>query len=663
MRKIFSKSFYIDTLYRLRAFIVFSLVYFTVGASFTPASLILQLVNDTPITDFLQQTLLQPSQIIGLAPFSVIFVPIMTVMAFSFLFKRNSADFYEHLPYTRLQMSVSALLAVMTAAVATITIASLIPTLLLIPSVNAGIIRYSFAAGIPLAIGELIAAFYAMAAAFVGVSVAGTFIGAALATLSIILLPRFIMTMTTVLLEALSPTLVEGHSIPLFNNSYNLATTLIIDKTSVLTSPVPYIYTFILGAAILALGIYLYRRRTSESATRTFASYIALEIIRTAIATSLSLCAIALFFAGIWAVAIALLGVATLIHFAFGRSCARERGARRRAFITLGIGVGAAVIIFLSTLIGSVAVNSYSPDTDEISHVSLARELAMGQRYVNYPDYIDLRVSDIEIDNLEVRELVAKALERGVPKNYFDHNPVPVKIKSGLFSRYRMLYLTDDEKASINAIYAEREDYKKLWLEVGVGAYNPYVYINGEELDADKTAAILESYKDEVKAMGFDAYSALYQGSWSDYTICYSVIYDGEEIIINLPIFEQLSKTYTITQNCAKEIEARRYNELIELLDGISTSDEVYYLSMDYYGSDEYYYAYCEIGAGGDDTDEVVSKIKSFITPKLSYNKDMALYISIWTDDLTDYGISGSFLIKDDVSEDEIIDFLKKYEQ
>ena len=77
-------------------------------------------------------------------------------------------------------MSVSALLAVMSAAVATIILATLIPSLLLIPSVSAGLVKYSFASGIPFAIAQLLISLYTMAAAFVGVSVSGTVIGAAL---------------------------------------------------------------------------------------------------------------------------------------------------------------------------------------------------------------------------------------------------------------------------------------------------------------------------------------------------------------------------------------------------------------------------------------------------------------------------------------------------
>ena len=660
MSKLFSKSFYVDTLYRLRSFIVFSVVYFTVSSSFTPIGFIIQLIEGTPTIDGMQQIALQPATALGVTPFSVIFVPIMTVLAFSFLFKRNTADFFEHLPYTRLQMSVSALLAVMSAAVATIIIATLIPSLLLIPSVSAGLVKYSFASGIPFAIAQLLISLYTMAAAFVGVSVAGTVIGAAVTTLSIILIPRFIMSMTTLLLMSLSPTLVEGHAIPIFNNSYNLATTLFIGKTNVLSTPVAYIYTLLLAAALLALGIYLYKKRRSEAATRMFASPVALEVVRTSMTSSVSLCALALFCTEIWAAAIFLLAMSTLVHFAFGRSLGREARSKKRALITLAIAFGSALIIFFATILGSVMVNSYSPEEDEISYVSLARELSFGQSYINYSDYVELRVSDIKIEDAEVKKIVAAALDRGVPKNYFDYTEFPIKIKSGAVTRYRLLYLTDDEKDVLNASYEDLSAYKDIWLSVGDGAFNPYIYINGEPIDTDKVEQILEKYRSEVAKIGYDAYRYAHLSDW-EYTLCYSVIYDGEELIVNVPIVEALTETYALTKGYAKEVEERVYNALIARLDAAISSQKVHCLSLDYYGEDDMYYAFIELGAHNSESADIVAKVKSFITPEMTYDKGDTVFVSIWTDDFDDYGNSGSFAVNSEAKVEDILAFFKKY--
>ena len=662
MSKFFSKSFYFDTILRLRGIIIFSLVYFTIMSASAPSSFLLQLIEHDGVIGGISYVLLYSYDVLSpLVAFVTICVPIMTMIAFSFLYKRNTADFFEHLPYTRLSMSISSLLAILTVACAVITVSSLFSSLLLIPSVSAGIVRYDFASGIFYAMAMLITSLYTMAATFVGVSVTGTFIGTSIVTLSIIALPRAIMSTTTSLLETLAPTLVSGHVIPIFNNSYNLATTLFANKFFVLGTPTAYIYTLVLGAALLALGFWLYQKRKSESATRMFASRTALECVRTAVTVALVLSAISGVCSGVFALAVALLGIALLVHFAFGRTLGRESGGAKRALVTFAIGVGCAAVIFTSVLIASFVANSYSPEADEISYISHARELADGQSYINYSDYVDIQVSDIKIEDAEIRKLVAEALDRGVPKNHFDYKAVPVKIKSGAFEKYRTLYLTVEECAVLNSSYAELDEYKEIWLSVGDGAYNPYIYVNGEEMEQSKVGEILEKYQSEVRALGFDAYCSIYYSKWSEYTLCYSVSFGGRELIVNLPICEELAETFELTKKYAKEIEERRYNELISRLDDAVTSEKIQYLSLDYYTEQDIYSAYIELGTHNSESLEIVRRVKESISSEMSYDKSGVMYVSIWTDDISDLGSYGSFVIKDGVDEDELISFLKKY--
>ena len=160
--------------------------------------------------------------------------------------------------------------------------------------------------------------------------------------------------------------------------------------------------------------------------------------------------------------------------------------------------------------------------------------------------------------------------------------------------------------------------------------------------------------------MGYDAYMSAYAGEWV-YTLCYSVIHDGSELIVNLPIFEALPETYALTARCAKEVEERVYNELIARLDAAVTSEKTHYLSLDYYGEEEMYYTFIEIGRHNSESAEIVKNVKSFITSEMTYDKGSTMFISIYTDDFDDYGVSGSFAVNTNISEEEILSFLKKY--
>ena len=160
--------------------------------------------------------------------------------------------------------------------------------------------------------------------------------------------------------------------------------------------------------------------------------------------------------------------------------------------------------------------------------------------------------------------------------------------------------------------------------------------------------------------MGYDAYTSAYVSDW-EYTLCYSVIYEGEELIVNVPIFEALTETYELTKGYAKEVEERVYNELIARLDAAISSQKVHCLSLDYYGEGDMYYAFIELGAHNPESADIVAKVKSFITPEMTYDKGDTVFVSIYTDDFDDYGNSGSFAVNSEAKLEDILAFFKKY--
>jgi hypothetical protein len=429
------------------------------------------------------QISLKSYEIFDLGGFTMLAVPAMTFVAFSIHYKRNTADFFEHLPYTRRAMALSSLAAIASVAVAVITVSLLVPSLALIPATASGLARYDYLSAIPLALARLISSLYTMCVCFLAVSVTGTVFRSVTVALSVVLVPRCMMLVATAMLEALSPTLVSGHSIPIFNNEYNLFTALFAGNNAVLKSPGAFIYTLVLSVLILLLALWLYNRRPSETATRPFTSRIPFDIVRCAVSVLLLMVSILLIMvAGLAILAVAIIIGVALAHLLWGYPKQSRLKTFKNGLISFGITVGITAIVALSIVVGSAVSNSYKPEKEEIEYISIARELSNGQGYINYADFVEICVSDIKITDDKVRELAANALSRGEPKNYFDYTPVPVKIKSGGRERYRMLYLTAEESTVLNGSYAALEDYKQLWLSVGEGAYNPYIYVYGEEM-------------------------------------------------------------------------------------------------------------------------------------------------------------------------------------
>ena len=661
IKNLFSLSLFLDTLYRLRALIIFAAIFFTFSLSSTPITLLMTVMSTDGLVSMSQITL-TTQEIFNLAAVSTLLAPTMVLVAFSFLYKRSTADFFEHLPYTRRQMVLSSLVAVLVSVAAVITLSMLVSTLLLIPSTSAGYLRYDYLSAIPYAVAHLIISIYTMSVALLAVSVTGTAFRSAVVALSVVAVPRLIMNCVCTILETLSPTLIPGHSLPIFNNDYNLCTALVDNNYSVLQSPIAFIYTAILAAAILALGLWLYVRRPSETATRPFTSRLVFEIVRISASVLLYLFAAFLFIADLGLEFLGVfIAVATAIANVFvGYPKERFVVMIKRGAISLGISVGTVAVIFLSTLLGSSVANSYAPSPEKIESVSPVRELAAYQTYINYLDLVNLRTSDIEIEDVEVRTLVSRAIARGVPNNHFDYETVYVKINSGLFARYRTVYMTADESDVFYNAVIEGEGFKETLLDIGRGAYNPYIFVGGYEMDSVYANEIFEKYKDEATQIGFEAYLELHISSASNALLCYSVKHQGTTLTVNLPIFEEMTETYALYAKYAREIEERQYRSLVSLLDAIGSSSDNYFLSLSYYGEDEFCDAYIELMAGDPSRGEICEKIKSFVTPEISYDKLGTLSVSLWSDTADDE-IYISLVTSDNVTDEEILSFLKKY--
>ena len=661
IKNLFSLSLFIDTIYRLRALIIFAAIFFPFSLSSTPITLLMTVMSTDGLIGMSQITLMT-QEMFDLSGVSMLLAPIMMFTAFSFLYKRSTADFFEHLPYTRRQMVFSSLVAVLVSVVAVITLSMLVSTLLLIPTTSAGYLRYDYLSAIPYALAHLLVAIYTMSVALLAVSVTGTAFRSAVVALSIVAVPRLIMSCVCAILETLSQTLIPGHSLPIFNNEYNLCTALVANNYSVLQSPVAFIYTAILSAAVLALGLWLYIRRPSETATRPFTSRLVFEIVRISASTLLYLLAIFLFVSGL---GLSFLAVFIVIGTALANVLAGYPKERfvvmiKRGAISLGISIGTVAVIFLSILLGSSVANSYAPTPEEIESVSPVRELPSYQNYINYLELVNLRTSDIEIEDLEVRTLVSRAIARGVPNNYFDYEAVSVRINSGIVARYRTVYMTSDECDVFYAAVIEGEGFKENLLDIGRDAYSPYIFVGGYEMDSAYANEIFEKYQDEATRLGFEAYYGLHMSGASDALLCYSVKHQGTTFTVNLPIFEEMTETYALYTKYAKEIEERQYRSLMSLLDTIGSSGDNYFLSLSYYGEDEFCDAYIELMAGDPNRGEICGKIKEFVTSEISYDKFGTLAVSLWSD-TADEEIYISLVTSDNVTEEEILSFLKKY--
>lgn len=213
---------------------------------------------------------------------------VLVMIAFSFLNKRNSSDYYHSLPNTRVCTYLSII-----AAVVTWILIMVVSTVLLTSLVY-------FACGLSFNISYifiLIAAYTAStllvaAVTTVAMCITGTLFSNIIVTGLLGFLPRFICYASTMLITS-KISFVEESSLGLLNYSYNLPVAFVMNQlitndsaisySDLLSSPESILYTLILALLYLGLACFLFHIRKSEVADKNAPNKILQHVYRCAI--------------------------------------------------------------------------------------------------------------------------------------------------------------------------------------------------------------------------------------------------------------------------------------------------------------------------------------------------------------------------------------------
>ncbi len=668
MKKYFSPRFYLDALIRLRTFtltlfVIFSLFSGIMGFSVRTDYFDLLLEGKTPeITSALNIYTI----VIPLIPFVLIIVPMITLTAFNYLMKRNESDFYETLPITREAMLISTVLAVFTVSVFLIAVPTAIGVSLLSPCIGQTV-AYDHLRGIAEAFGLLLASLLGAVATSLAVSMCGNVGGAAFTAIAVIYIPRAILGIINESVKTLCPSLVDGHIIPLFDNRYNLITCFLTGKTEALFNPLAYVYTLLLTVGYFFLALLLFKKRRSEFATHSFTSTHARHFASLLYSVIIALFGILIMFEEIKsdgiAVAVIFFLLASVMYFCFELfSARREKNFRStlKAYpiLPLVLGVFTAVILLSGTV-----TRSFSPKAEDIKHVGVLNGSEnISYNSLTFADYVTLCSENVELSDERAKKIVAEALKRDVTKReYADDRFVTLKINTGL-DHYRTAVLTEEEYGELIGLFAENDEYKALWMNVGEGAIAPIIYAPAN-IVGDGAKRVIDVMRSEVAELGFDAWYEIYKNSeFGGYSrISYSVLYDNQLYSVDLNISEQLPKTYAAyIEERDKAIEAK-YEELKSVLTAASVGEgDALNLNLTLVTVD-YYEIYTYI-SDDDDSRELVNTLFELVSSEgFSYDDDVVMVsISVHGDD---YDSFNNFLELSIPEENipQVIELFKKF--
>lgn len=395
-----------------------------------------------------------------------LFVPIMLLVIFFWMNKRNSCDFYHALPVKRGTIFVSTIAAVYAWTFIIIAVAVVVPLFIvgfhpmMITDMEIfwKIILYIIA-GVVLVTGAF----------SLGISITGNGFTNVMASLMILCVPRIIMTIITIMIEEFMPFIRLGVGTSLLNINYNAVLAPFIGvfyygENSYVSIYASVGYSCILGLIYTALAGVLFKKRKSEAAAQPSAYNIVQIVCRMIPAFLFSLIGTyfflettikkqydieAYFIAVVWYV------VALLIYFIYELITTRRWRKVGASVKQLPIFVGIVVFSGLAIGLGTNQAMNREIKPDEIEYMEF--EPLEGTSYFS-------KNKNVKITDKELYKLIKNAYEEQLDAyytenySYYEDWDVDVCIKQNGIKFYRKVYLNDYEMSKIKSAYVEALD-------------------------------------------------------------------------------------------------------------------------------------------------------------------------------------------------------------
>ena len=438
---------------------------------------------------------------------------LMTLYLFRFQNRRESADFYHALPNTRGSLFTSFFAAVLAWVWIGVILAAVTAVVGLYLFCHTALVDFPSAAEVAsclffaMASGLFSAAVTALAMAFTG-----TLLSNVLVTAMFAAGPRLLTLVYFELLGSVVPVLPPMGDNSLFDLHYNpfffLFSHYNANTSDVVTAA---LYSLVVGAVYAVLACLVFRRRRSEIAGQAAPNRILQAVFRLTI--SMLICLIPC--AGI--VGGGLGGfeclvyylIALTVYFLYELLTTRKVRNLWKAVPSLGI-----LLVLNAAFIGSFSVlksvvNAQLPTADQIRSVTFHMD--------QYTDsYLDARAGNVALEDASVRRLVADRLRiqvTGQGATYWGDGTrrmvVDIRTDSGTITR--RLSFQYGESQQILQRMQESEQYQAAYMDLP--PISDSFSFNVADCSAAQCAALYERLKEDIAAMGFDAWYSLVNGA------------------------------------------------------------------------------------------------------------------------------------------------------
>ena len=535
----------------------------------------------------------------------VFVTPVLMLMAFSYNNKRNSSDFYNSLPYTRLNMYLTKLSAVFTWQV--IVYVCAVVGIVFSIAVYKKYFVYSVSTITWIIIGTFICNLLCGAVIALACSLTGSLMSNICLTGIILFIPAILRVMITGGISALFDYVSNIQVVPVIGVERNMISALIvggsmngIQYNEILLNKGYMVYSLVLAIVYAAIGYLCFVRRKSEVAGKAALGNKIHVIIRTIIGF---ICMAVGFL--LLLIERDIISMIIFVSLAVAAMIIYELIAGDRSRLGFKTGISSVIALAAAGIFtgllwsGSVVMKAYKPETSKIKYAVVESSTYYSNYSGSFADYYNTKTSQYKIKDSDIIDVLVNGYNHCKDKTHVELSQnrknvytINVYFKDGIIGTRRSIALVEDDYKNLMLKLGADEEYQKIYLELPEYNNVTLTFNNAVNLSDSDKQNIYNCLQSEIKKVGYNQYIKSFDQTGVYDNVNIKFVENGNNYYIRIPFSEYLPET---TESFMKMVNKGSLNyalgsvtskDAIELVKSafdnkLSLSGDYYYLNVE----------------------------------------------------------------------------------
>ena len=535
----------------------------------------------------------------------VFVTPVLMLMAFSYNNKRNSSDFYNSLPYTRLNMYLTKLSAVFAWQI--IVYVCAVVGIVISIAVYKKYFVYSVSTITWIIIGTFICNLLCGAVIALACSLTGSLMSNICLTGIILFIPAILRVMITGGISALFDYVSNIQVVPVIGVERNMISALIvggsmngIQYNEILLNKGYMVYSLVLAIVYAAIGYLCFVRRKSEVAGKAALGNKIHVIIRTIIGF---ICMAVGFL--LLLIERDIISMIVFVSLAVAAMIIYELIAGDRSRLGFKTGISSVIALAAAGIFtgllwsGSVVMKAYKPETSKIKYAVVESSTYYSNYSGSFADYYNTKTAQYRIKDSDIIDVLVNGYNHCKDKTYVELSQnrknvytINVYFKDGIIGTRRSIALVEDDYKNLMLKLGADEEYQKIYLELPEYNNVTLTFNNNVNLSDSDKQNIYNCLQSEIKRVGYNQYIKSFDQPGVYDTVSIRFVENGNNYYIRIPFSEYLPET---TESFMKMVNKGSLNyalgsvtskDAIELVKSafdnkLSLSGDYYYLNVE----------------------------------------------------------------------------------